>query len=88
MIETQGVRFDYEAEAELFGGIATRQGRRPLGYWRFARAAEAIRFAVEELAPHLLLGSCLEVAGARFDSHAIRRLYDSGDYPLIRPAAT
>jgi hypothetical protein len=51
---------------------------------RFERAADAIRFAVERLPPKLLVGACLEVDEVRIDSHGIRHLYDSVDYPLIR----
>jgi hypothetical protein len=58
--------------------------RQPIGYGRFARAADAIRFAVEELPPELLLATQLKIAGERFDSDGIRRLYESVEYPLAR----
>jgi hypothetical protein len=48
---------------------------------------DAIRFAIEELPPELLLGAYLEVEEERFDGNAIRRLYESLDYPLPRSAA-
>jgi hypothetical protein len=89
------ITFDYGAEAELFdhGGPAessSSKGRRfrrqHLGYRRFARAADAIRFAIEDMAPQLLRSACLEVDEERFDSGGIRRLYESTDYPLDRPA--
>jgi hypothetical protein len=77
--------FDYNAEAELF---PTRTGKhRPVGYRRFARAADAIRFAIEELPPELLIGTCLEVDEQRYGSDAIYRLYQSADYPIVRRAA-
>ena len=41
--------FDYAASAELFMLKRKRGARQPLSYRRFATAAEAIRFAVEEL---------------------------------------
>ena len=74
--------FDYNAEAELFPSRGAR--RQPVGYKRFARAADAIRFAVEELAPQALAGAWLEVDEERFDANEIRRLYEHADYPLQR----
>ncbi len=79
--------FDYNTEAELFPTRSRVSRRPPLGYRRFSRAAEAIRFAIEELPPEHLRGAYLEVDEQRFDGDGIRRLYDSGDYPLARRAA-
>jgi hypothetical protein len=82
------VTFDYDAAAELFPSRNRRSTRQPIGYKRFGHAADAIRFAIEELAPEFLLGACLEVDEARFNSGEIRRLYESVDYPLTRGATT
>jgi hypothetical protein len=78
------MKFDYDTPAELF--MAKRKGgaRQPLGYRRFATAAEAIRYAVEEFPSMRTLGTLLQVGDERFDSEEIRRLYDSGDFPLPR----
>src|SRR5438270_5070406 len=84
--------FDYTTEAELFptGSAAelvpsrTRRGRQPTGYGRFARAADAIRFAIEELPPSLLLRTQLKVDEKQFDGDGMRRLYENAEYPLVR----
>ena len=59
-------------------------GRLPPSYRRFARAADAIRFAIEEMPPQLLLSACLEVNEVRFGGADIRRLYESDAYPNVR----
>ena len=81
--------FDYAAEAELFPTRSRRTGRQNFGYKRFARAADAIRFAIEDLPPTLLVGAHLEVDEENFDAVGIRRLYEDVAYPLPRrgPAA-
>ena len=79
--------FDYGSAAELFANKGGKFRRQPLGYRRFARAADAIRFTIEERPPQLLQSACLEVDEARFDGQGIRRLYESSDYPLDRPAS-
>jgi hypothetical protein len=76
--------FDYEAAAELFPTRKRLPRRQPLGYRRFAHAADAIRFAMEDLSPDLLSGAFLEVEERRYDSDGIRRLYESTRYPLAR----
>src|SRR5262245_34077747 len=75
--------FDYRAPAELYAS-ASKTGKRPMRYTRFKSAAEAIKYAVEELPPELLIGSTLEVNEERFDGYGIRALYDNANYPLRR----
>jgi hypothetical protein len=84
--EQATIEFDYDAAAELFPSRRQKSRRRPIGYKRFGHAADAIRFAIEVLPPEFLLGACLEVDEERYNDQAIRHLYDSMDYPLIRSA--
>jgi hypothetical protein len=87
--------FDYRAEAELSATAGEgalfparrRRTRQPVGFGRFAHAADAIRFAIEELRPELLLVARLTVGEQRFNGGGIRRLYESAEYPLSRRAA-
>jgi hypothetical protein len=74
--------FNYNAEAELFPSPGVRG--RPVSYRRFTRAADAIRFAIEELPEQSLVGAWLEVSEERFNAAAIRHLYEHADYPLER----
>jgi hypothetical protein len=60
--------FDYASPAELF--MTKRKGgsRQPLVYRRFASAAEAIRFAIEDFPAVQMPGVWLQVDDERFDS--------------------
>jgi len=88
--------FDFGSEAALFpseSAVApqpsrSRRGRKPSGYGRFACAADAIRFAIEELPASLLPRTYLEVDEEKFDGERIRRLYESAEYPLARRRAS
>jgi hypothetical protein len=77
------VGFDYGVPAELFPS-RFKKGRGHVTYKRFDTAAEAIRFAIEDIPPPALLGAYLEVGEARFGIHEIQYLYDSAAYPLER----
>jgi hypothetical protein len=72
--------FDYSAPAELFSA----RGRSGLKYQRFAKAAEAIRFAVEKLPGRVQHFASMEVEDERYDAKQIRKLYQSDKYPLAR----
>jgi hypothetical protein len=84
---TEAELFDYSLESELFSGKSRNFRRQPPGYKRFARAADAICFAIEELPTHCLVGTYLEVNKVRYQAEDIRRLYDSSEYPLVRRVA-
>jgi hypothetical protein len=79
--------FDYNADAELFPPRLRKSPHRRFGYKRFTRAADAVRFAIEELPPELLLGAVLEVDSERYRGEDIRRLYDRADSPSLTQAA-
>jgi len=53
--------FDYGIPAELFMGKRKAGAQQPLRYRRFATAAEAIRFAIEELPAVRALGAWMQV---------------------------
>jgi hypothetical protein len=78
--------FDYSAPAELFLSKPAKGSRTK--YRRFATAAEAVRYAVEDLRAPKDFGAYLEVGDERFDSREIQRLYEAGDYPLRKARAT
>ncbi len=79
--------FDYTLPAEMFITQARSMRRSPIGYRRFPNAAEAIRFAVEEVPDKHLAGAILEVGESCFDHRAIHALYERSDYPLKRRSA-
>ncbi|HZT26564.1 MAG TPA: hypothetical protein VFA57_12735 [Pseudolabrys sp.] len=81
--------FNFSVEAELFPARSgsARHKRSAIRYKRFPHAADAIRFAVEELPPESLLGAFLEIDGERYGGEDIRRLYDSSEFPLSRRTA-
>jgi hypothetical protein len=76
-------KFDYRAPAELFPS-RNRKARQLVKYRRFDTAADAIKFAMEELPTPALLGAFIEIDEARFGHADIRELYESPDYPLKR----
>lgn len=77
--------FDYSAPAELYS--STLKKRRPqTRYKRFATAAEAVRYVVEDIAPPAVSGAYLEIDEARFSIKEIHQLYESANFPLKRLA--
>jgi hypothetical protein len=76
-------KFNYDATAELYPSrryAKSQQAR----YRRFASAAEAIRYVIEEMPDKWLTGTFLEVNEQRLEGDAIRSFYDAPEYPLAR----
>ena len=78
--------FDFRAPAELFPS-RNRKIASKVKYRRFDKAADAIRFAVEDLPEPLLLGATIQIGDERFGHQQIRALYDSAEYPFKRKQA-
>ena len=74
-------QFDYGEPAELFPS-RNRKVANKVKYRRFDKAAEAIRFAVEELPEPQLLGAYIQIDEQRLGHQQIRALYESERYPL------
>src|SRR5207302_8995556 len=76
--------FNFNTAAELFPAAIRKKKRAGFAYRRFGTAAEAVRFAIEELPADSLNGAYLQVEEARFDQSGIRSLYESEACPLPR----
>src|ERR1700741_1369075 len=76
--------FNFNTSADLFPAAIRKKKRAGFAYRRFGTAAEAVRFAIEELPADSLNGAYLQVDEARFDQVGIRSLYESQDFPLER----
>jgi hypothetical protein len=76
--------FDYTTGTELL--VDTQSARPSATQIAVVSAAEAIRFAIEDLPAQFLVGTYLEVGESRLPSAEIRRLYASSHYPLARKA--
>ncbi len=73
---------NYAASAELFP--SRRYAKSLARYRRFPNAAEAIRYAVEDMPAAWLIGTFLDIDGKRYEGRAIRALYEAEGYPLER----
>ena len=81
-VSRQDIAFDYSSPAELY---LSKRGRRHTEYRRFATAAEAIGYAVEELRALRSLTAWMQVGDERFSGEEIQTLYAAGEYPLRKP---
>jgi hypothetical protein len=81
-VSRQDIAFDYSLPAELY---LSKRGRRHTDYRRFATAAEAIGYAVEELRALRSLAAWMRVDDERFNNEEIQTLYAAGEYPLRKP---
>lgn len=76
--------FSFKKSAELFPAAIRKKKRSGFAYRRFDTAADAVRFAIEDMPADLLNGAYLQVDEARFDQNGIRSLYESQEFPLPR----
>jgi hypothetical protein len=76
--------FEYDTPADFFWSDRQGPRRRPVMYRGFARSAEAICFAIEQLPPSAQPWAIIEMGDDRIKFAQIRALYDSERYPLIR----
>ena len=79
-------KFNFSAAAELFPS-RNRKVASKVKYRRFDKAAEAIRFAVEDMPEPLLLGATIQIGDERLGHQQIRALYESTEFPLKRKQA-
>jgi len=86
--EVPAMAFSFKKSAELFPAAIRKKKRAGFAYRRFDTAADAVRFAIEELPADSLNGAYLQVDEARFDQNGIRTLYESQDFPLPRRTPT
>ncbi len=73
---------DYSTPAELYSG--GRYKSSIVRYRKFPSAAEAIRFAIEQVPAADLLSLAIEFDDDRYEGEAIRTLYQAPDYPFQR----
>lgn len=74
---------DWTEPAELYAQSGAFHGRNAR-YFRFSSAAEAIRFAIEDMPAAALRSMAVESGDNRYEGSEIRALYDAQDYPLER----
>jgi hypothetical protein len=75
---------DYRMEASLYFSKRAGAKQKSLAFRHFGHAADAIRYAVEDLSPQIFNSCSLEVNGLYYFGRQIRPLYDSDAFPLQR----
>src|SRR5262249_44015636 len=78
LLALQMAKFDFGLPADLFPARSAKGGR-PARYRRFDTAAQAVRYAIEEMPQSYLVGAVLQAGDERIDGSDIRELYDSVD---------
>jgi hypothetical protein len=78
--------FSFNTAAELFPAAIRKKKRAGFAYRRFGTAAEAVRFAIEELPADSLNGAYLQVDEARFDQRIFRCRAARGRRSPLLPA--
>jgi hypothetical protein len=73
-------KFEYDAPADLYWSDRQGPRKRPVMYRGFARSAEAICFAIEQLPPSAQPSAIMEMGDDRIAFAQIRALYDSERY--------
>lgn len=79
--------FDYQVPAEVYASRGRGATKRPMTFYRFKSAAEAIQFVMEKLPPEMLMGTTMEIGEERFIGNDIKKLYQSANFPLNRAVA-
>ena len=74
----------YSSPAEIYVPNGLKGRRNNMAYRRFATAAEAIRFIMEDLSKTRQVGSVMEVNERRHYHNEIRALYEDDAFPLER----
>lgn len=80
--------FDYSLPAEIYASRGGGARSRPITFYRFDNAADAIAFVIEQLPGEMQLGTVMEIGEDRFTGDEIRRLYGSDNFPRARVAKT
>lgn len=73
--------FDFDQSADLFARAHRAQH---VKYYKFPTAAQAIRFAIEQLPQNLRGGLVMEIDEVRYRAPEILTLYQRADFPLAR----